>query len=262
MNNSVEKKFMRKFGLLLTNICFFITMSGCVPHQINSISTITPQPVGDPCLEGNRSNSTIHISPTDVSSLSVNAIRSEILSYLNSGGSASGLQPLILDIQNNIIGSIMEIDLHDDGIKEIVLSTTIASEVDQYKAGWVGVYECQMGKYSASYAELGPFIEYVKVTSIQDALHTGTRQIFAEYKWQGMSCTVGLQVLALSSDKWSWVFGNYLNCPATVSIRANQTTGTTEIIFQGILHDVMGNEPDKEVTQVYTVNDGEFQLQP
>jgi hypothetical protein len=262
MNYSVEKKFMRKFGLLFTNICFFIMLLGCVPHQINSISTITSQPVGDPCLERDHSNSSIPISPTDVPSLSVDAIRAGILRYLNSGGSASGLKPLILDTQNNIIGSIMETDLNDDGIKEIVLSTTIASQVDQYNAGWVGVYECQRGKYSASYAELGPFIEYVKVKSIQDALHTGTPQIFAEYKWRGMSCTVGLQVLGLSSDEWSWVFGNYLNCPATVSIQTNQTTGTTEIIFRGILHDVMGNEPDKEVTQVYTVNDGEFQLQP
>jgi hypothetical protein len=258
----VEKKFMRKFGLLLTNICFFIALSGCVPHQINGISTITPQSFDDPCLEENHSNSSIHISATDVPILSVDTIRAEIISYLNSGGSAAGLQPLILDNQNNVIGSIMEIDLNDDGIQEIVLSTTIASRVDQYNAGWVGVYECQLGQYSASYAELGPFIEYVKVKSVHDALHTGIPQIFAEYKWQGMSCTVGLQVLALSSDKWSWVFGNYLNCPASVSIRTNQTTGTTEIIFEGTLHDVMGNEPDKEVTQVYTVNDGEFQLQP
>ena len=253
---------MRKIGMLLTNLCFFITLSACVPHQINSISTVTPQPSSDPCLEGNRSNSSIHISPTDIPSLSVNAIRTEIISYLDSGGSASGLQPLILDIQNNIIGSIMEIDLNNDGIEEIVLSTTIASEVDRYKLGWVGVYECQLGKYSASYAELGEFMEYVKVKSIQDTFHTGTPQIFVEYYWNGWSCTVGMQVLALSSDNWSWAFGNYLNCPATVSVQDNPTTGKTEIVFQGILHDVMGNEPDKEVTQVYTVNNGEFQLQP
>lgn len=262
MNYSAEKKFMRKFGLLLTNICFFITLSTCVPHQIDNISTITPQPVGDPCLEGNHSNSSIHISPTDVPSLSVNAIRAEIISYLDSGGDASGLQPLILDIQNNIIGSIMEIDLNNDGIEEIVLSTTTASRVDRYNVGWVGIYECRMGKYSASYAELGEFMEYVKVKSIRDAFDTGTPQVFVEYEWHGWSCTVGMQVLALSSDKWAWTFGNYLNCPATVAVRDNPTTGKTEIVYQGILHDVMGNEPDKEVTQVYRVNNGEFQLQP
>ena len=262
MNYSAEKKFMRNFGLLLTRICLFFTLLGCVPQQINGISTITPLSFVDPCLEGNSNNSSISISPTDIPSLSLNVVRSEIITYLNSGGRASGLQPLILDIQNNVIGSIMEIDLNNDGIKEIVLSTTIASEVDQYKAGWVGIYECQMGEYSASYAELGPFIEYVRVKSVQDALHTGTPQIFAEYKWQGMGCHVGLQVLALSADRWSWTFGNFLSCPATVSMSENKATGKPEIIFQGILHDVMGNEPDKEVTQVYTVNNGEFQLQP
>ena len=262
MNYSVEKKFMRNFELLLTHLCFFITLSGCVSHQLNGISTITPQLVSDPCLEGNHSNSSIHISPTDVPSLSVNAIRAEIISYLDSGGNASGLQPLILDDQSNIIGSIIEIDLNNDGIKEIVLSTTTASRVDRYNAGWVGIYECQMGKYSASYAELGEFMEYVKVKSIQDAFDTGTSQIFLEYYWNGCSCTVGMQVLALSSDKWSWAFGNYLNCPATVSVQDNPTTGKTEIVYRGILHDVMGIEPDKKVTQVYTANNGEFQLQP
>jgi len=253
---------MRNFGLLLANMCFFIMLPGCIPPQINSISTITPQPMGDPCLERNHSNSSIHISPTDIPSLRIEAIRAEIISYLDSGGNASGLQPLILDIQNNIIGSILEVDLNNDGSEEIVLSTTTATEVDRYKLGWIGVYECQMGKYSASYAELGEFIEYVKVESIQDAFQTGTSQIFVEYHWNGWSCTVGMQVLALSSNEWSWAFGNYLNCPTTVSIRTNPTTGKPEIVFQGILHDVMGNEPDKEVTQVYTVNNGEFQLQP
>ena len=42
----------------------------------------------------------------------------------------------------------------------------------------------------------------------------------------------------------------------------NPTPGKTEIIYQGILRDYMGNEPDKEVTQIYTVKNGEFQLQP
>jgi hypothetical protein len=252
---------MGKCGLLLTNICVLIILSGCVPHQINSISTITPQRFDDPCLE-DRSSSSISISPTDIPSLSLDAVRSEIMSYLNSGGSASGLQPLILDNQNSVIGSIMEFDLNNDGIKEIILSTTIASEVDQYKAGWVGIYECQMGKYSASYAELGPFIEYAKVDAVRDLLDIGTPQIYVEYKWQGMGCQVGLQVLALSSDKWSWAFGKFLTCPATVSMSTNKTTGKTEIIYEGILRDVMGNEPDREVTQIFAAENGEFQLQP
>lgn len=42
----------------------------------------------------------------------------------------------------------------------------------------------------------------------------------------------------------------------------NPTTEKTEIIYQGVLYDVMGNEPDKEVTQIYTVGNGEFQLEP
>jgi len=235
---------------------------GCVPRQVNSISTITPQPLDSPCVEGNHSNPSFNFSPADVANLTVNELRSEIVSYLDAGGSASGLQPLILDAQNNVIGSIMEIDLNNDGIKEIVLSTTIASRVDVYNAGWIGIYKCQEGKYSASYAELGGYIEYAKVNSIVDLLDTGSPQIYVEYKWDGGGCLVGLQVLALSSDKWSWAFGNYLNCPATVSMRVNQTTGKTEIIYEGILRDFIGNEPDKEVTQIYTVKNGEFQLEP
>jgi len=253
---------MRDFGLMSANICLFIVLSGCVPQQISSISTVTPHPFHNPCLEANHSNTRIQISPTDVQGLTVDAIRSEIIGYLDSGGSAAGLQPLILDGQNNIIGSVMEIDLNNDGIKEIVLSTTTASRVDRYNAGWVGIYECQTGKYSASYAELGEYMEYAKINSVVDLLNIGSPQIYVEYKWRGGGCKVGLQVLALSSDKWSWVFGNFLNCPATVSMRVNQTTGKTEIIYEGILRDVFGNEPDKEVTQVYTVNNGEFQLKP
>ncbi len=260
MTNSVEKKFMRNLGLSLANICLFLMLLGCVPRQINSISTITPQPLDNPCLKGIHSNSSIHISPTDIPSLTISAIRSEIISYLDSGGNASGLQPLILDDQNNIIGSIMEIDLNNDGIKEIVLSTTTASRVDVYNAGWVGIYECQMGKYSASYAELGGYIEYAKVNSILDLLNTGSPQIYVEYKWNGGGCEVGLQVLGKSSGNWSWLFGNYLSCPATVSMRVNQTTGNTEIIYEGILRDMMNT--DKEVTQIYTVKNGEFQLEP
>jgi len=253
---------MRKSGLILAILCWFIVLEGCVPQPISNFGTVTQQPINDLCLERNLTNSSIHISASDVPDLTIDAVRSEILSYLNSGGTASGLQPMILDIQSNIIGSIMEIDLTNDGVQEIVLATTTASRVDRYNLGWVAVYECQMGKYSASYAELGEFMESVKVKSIQDAFQTGTSQIFVEYEWHGWSCTVGMQVLALSSEKWSWAFGNYLNCPATVSVQANPTTGKTEIIFQGILHDVMGNEPDKKVTQIYTVNNGEFQLQP
>jgi len=253
---------MRNFGVRFANICLFIMLAGCVPQQISNIGTVTPQLLDNPCLDRAPNETSIQISATDIPSLSLDAVRSEIMNYLYSGGRAAGLQPLILDDQSNIIGSIMETDLNHDGIKEIILSTTIASEVDQYKAGWIGIYECQMGKYSASYAELGPFLEYVKVKSVQDALHTGTPQIFAEYKWQGMGCQVGLQVLAFSSDKWSWVFGNFLTCPATVSMSENKTTGKTEIIYKGILRDVMGNGPDKEVTQIFTVENGEFQLQP
>ena len=253
---------MRNIGPILANLCWFIVLVGCAPQQINNFGIVTPRPTNDLCLEKNLTNSSIHISATDVPDLTVAAVRSEILSYLNSGGAASGLQPLILDIQSNVIGSIMEIDLNNDGAQEIVLSTTTASRVDRYNLGWVAVYECQMGKYSASYAELGEFMEYVKVKSIQDAFHTGTSQIFVEYEWHGWSCTVGMQVLALASEKWAWAFGNYLNCPASVLVQQNPTTGKTELVYQGILHDVMGNEPDQEVTQVYTVNNGEFQLQP
>ena len=253
---------MRNLRYIIAKICLFILLSGCVSQQIRNTSTATPQPTENPCLEGNRGNTSIDISPTDVADLTTEAIRSDILNYLNSGGSASGLQPLILDIQNNVIGSILEIDLNNDGVKEIILSTTTASQVDRYNLGWVAVYECQFGTYSASYAELGEFMESVKVKSIQDAFDIGSSQIFVEYEWHGWSCTVGMQVLALSAEKWSWAFGNYLNCPATVLVQDNPTTGKTEIVFQGILHDVMGNEPDKNVTQIYTVNNGEFQLQP
>jgi hypothetical protein len=256
-----KKKFMHNFGLLLAS-SLFIMLLGCVPQQINSISTITPQALDNPCAEANHSNPDINISPANVADLTVNEVRSEIESYLDAGGSASGLQPLILDTQNNVIGSIMEIDLNDNGIKEIVLSTTTASRVDVYNAGWVGIYECKMGKYSASYAELGGYIEYAKVKSIVDLLDTGSPQIYIEYKWDGGGCLVGLQVLGNTSGNWSWVFGNYLNCPATVSMRVNQTTGKTEIIYEGILRDWTSNEPDKEVTQIYMVNNGEFQLQP
>jgi hypothetical protein len=262
MNDSVEMKYMCKFGLLLTNMGLFIMLSGCVQRQISSIDTMTPQPVRDFCLEEKLSNSNIQLSQTDIPDLSVNAVREEIIDYLNSGGSASGLQPLILDIQNNVIGSIVEIDLNNDSRKEIVLSTTTASRVDRYNFGWVGVYECQRGKYSASYAELGEFMEYVKIKSIQDAFNIGTLQVFVEYEWHGFSCTVGMQVLALSAPKWAWAFGNYLHCPANVLVQNNPTTGKTEIIFQGTLHDGMGLEPNKEVTQVYAVGNGEFQLQP
>lgn len=252
---------MRNFGLIFASMCLFIMLLGCVPQQISNTSTATPHSIDNPCSERNV-NTSIHISATDVPGLTVDAVRSEILSYLNSGGNVSGLQPLILDVQNNVIGSILETDLNNDGAKEIVLSTTTASQVDRYNLGWVAVYECQLGKYSASYAELGEFMESVKVKSIQDAFNIGTSQIFVEYEWHGMSCTVGMQVLALSSKKWSWAFGNYLNCPATVSVQNNSTTGATELVYQGILHDVMGIEPDKEVVQVYTVNNGEFQLRP
>ena len=262
MNISVEMKHMCKVGLLLTNMGLFIMLSGCIQQQINSIDTMTPQPVRDFCLEEKLSNSNIQISQTDIPDLSVNAVREEIIDYLNSGGSVSGLQPLILDIQNNVIGSIVETDLTNDGRKEIVLSTTTASKVDRYNLGWIGVYECQRGEYSASYGELGEFMEYVKIKSIQDAFNTGTSQIFVEYEWHGFSCTVGMQVLALSADKWAWAFGNYLSCPATVLVQNNPATGKAEIVFQGTLHDGMGIEPDKEVTQVYTVSNGEFQLQP
>jgi hypothetical protein len=253
---------MRNFGLSLVYIGLFVMLSDCVPDQTSSISTITPQPPENPCLEEKHGDSSIHISPEDVANMSVSEVRSEIINYLDAGGTASGLQPLIVDTQNNIIGSIMEIDLNNDGIKEIVLSTTIASEVDVYEAGWVGIYECQMGKYSVSYAELGGYIEYAKISSIIDLLNTGTPQIYVEYKWDGGGCLVGLQVLGKSVDSWSWIFGNYLNCPATVSLHLNPTTGKTEIIYDGILRDFIGNEPDKQVTQIYTVKNGEFQLQP
>ncbi len=253
---------MRNFRLSLVYIGLFIMLLGCVPDQKNSIGTITPQPFENPCSKGMHSDSSIQISPEDIANLYASEIRSEIMDYLDEGGTASGLQPLIVDTQNNVIGSIIEADLNDDGIKEIILSTTTASRVDVYKAGWVGIYECQMGKYSASYTELGGYIEYARISSIIDLLNTGSPQIYVEYKWNGGGCHVGLQVLGKSVDSWSWLFGNYLNCPATVSMHLNPTMGKTEIIYDGILHDGFGIEPDKEVTQIYTVKNGEFQLQP
>jgi len=250
---------MHNFGF---SLLYIFLLLGCVPHQTNSISTITPTPPENPCLQEKHGDSGVHISPEDVANMSVSEVRSEIINYLDAGGTASGLQPLIRDTQNNIIGSIIEADLNDDDSKEIILSTTIASQVDVYQAGWVGIYECQMGKYTASYTELGGYIEYAKISSILDLLNTGSPQIYVEYKWAGGGCEVGLQVLGKSVNSWSWLFGNYLNCPATVSMHLNPTPGKTEIIYQGILRDYIGNEPDKEVTQIYTVKNGEFQLQP
>ena len=251
---------MPNFKILCANIGLLLMLSSCAASQVNVINTETPEPVNEVCPQRNPDNSSIQVSPIENSSL--NQLRLEIENYLNSGGTASGLQSLILDIQNNTIGSIMEVDLNKDGVSEIVLSTTTSTKVDGHLSGWVAIYECELGKYNASYTELGEFIESAKITSVEDALNIGTSQIFVEYEWGGWSCSVGMQVLGLSSDKWSWVFGNHLNCPATVSVRTNPTTNKTEIVFQGKLHDIMGIEPDKEVIQIFSVKDGEFQLQP
>ena len=251
---------MPSFKILCANIGLFMMLSSCAASQVNVINTQTPASVAEICPQRNRDNSSIQVSPIENSSL--NQLRLEIENYLNSGGTASGLQSLILDIQNNTIGSIMEVDLNTDGVSEIVLSTTTSTKVDGHLSGWVGIYECELGNYNVSYIELGQFMESVTVTSVEDALNIGTSQIFVEYEWGGWSCSVGMQVLGLSSEKWSWVFGNHLNCPATVSVRTNPTTNKTEIVFQGKLHDIMGIEPDQEVIQIFSVKDGEFQLQP
>ena len=255
------RMFMNGHKILLLGICVLLIIANCTPSQAVNVTEEIAQPTEENCLQEPSSNAPFPISPLETSSLS--ELRSLIEEYLNSGGSASGLQILITDDQKNIIGSIIEVDLNKDNVNDILLSTTTSYEiVEGYKVGWIGVFECENGKYQASYAELGGYINYTKIKTVLDLLDTGIPQIFVEYEWDGGSCIVGLQVLAFSSDDWSWIFGNYLHCPATVSIRANQNTGKTEIIYTGIKRDVMGMEPDEEVTEIYTVKNREFQLVP
>jgi hypothetical protein len=251
---------MPNFKILCATIGLFMLLSSCAQSPVSVLSTETVEPITEVCPQRNPDNSSFQVSPIENSSLS--QLRLEIENYLNSGGVATGLQSLILDIQNNTIGSIMEVDLNKDGVSEIVLSTTTSTKVDGHLSGWVGIYQCELGKYNASYTELGQFMGSVKVQSVEDALNLGTSQIFVEYEWGGWSCSIGMQILGQSSGKWSWVFGHYLNCPATVSVRTNSTPSRTEIVFQGKLHDSMGIEPDKDVIQIFSVKDGEFQLQP
>jgi hypothetical protein len=221
---------MNNHKILLIGICVLLIMANCNPSQAVNVTKEMAQPTKGNCLQEPSSNAPFLISPTETSSL--NELRSLIEEYLNSGGNASGLQTLIADDQKTIIGSIIEVDLNKDNINDILLSTTTSYEiVEGYKVGWIGVFECENGKYQASYAEIGGYINYIKIKTVLDLLDTGTPQIFVEYEWNGSNCIVGLQVLAFSSDDWSWVFGNYLHCPATVSIRDNQSTEKTEIVY-------------------------------
>ena len=102
----------------------------------------------------------------------------------------------------------------------------------------------------------------MKVVEVFDALDQGTPQIFVEYLWHGSECQLGLNVLAKTDTGWSIIFDNYLNCPATVSVNNIQDGDAIEIVYQGKLHDVMGFEPDKRVTQVYRVELGNIVFIP
>ncbi len=242
---------MRKINVVFASCyCLTLLLLSCVPQQLNS--TASPQLNAKSCPNTDNSK-TFQFLTDNTEALSV--LQSKIEEFLNSGGNVRKLMPLILDTQNNEIGSLKEIDLDDDGVNEIILSTTSPNGTDR-KYGWVGVYKCSNKKYISSYSELGSYIEYATINSIGDLLGTGTPQIFVEYQWKGNGCTVGLQVLAFSSNKWSWVFGNYLNCPASVFVDVEKA----EIVYTGIKHDFMGFEPDKNVTEIFIVQNGKFEL--
>ena len=234
---------MRKINVVFASSCYLtLLILSCVPQQLNAKS----------CLNTDNSK-TFQFLPNSTEALSV--LQSKIEEFLNSGGNVRKLMPLILDTNKNEVGSLKEIDLDDDGVDEIILSTISPNGTDR-KYGWVGVYKCKNGKYTASYSELGSYIEYVKINEISDLLGTGIPQIFVEYQWKGNGCTVWLQVLAFSADKWSWVFGNYLRCPASVFVDVEKA----EIVYTGIKHDFMGFEPDKNVTEIFIVQNGKFEL--
>lgn len=94
---------MHTFRSLFANLCLFMILSSCATCNA-SADTETAKPVNDVCPRRNDGNSLFQVSLTGNSSL--NQLRLEIEDHLNSGGTASGLQPLIVDIQNNTIGSI------------------------------------------------------------------------------------------------------------------------------------------------------------
>ena len=196
------------------------------------------------------------------SSPSVATLRTEIEHYLNSGYDIEGLNSLTLDKKGRSVGSITETDLTGDGINELIFSTSTSSDYNEYKLGWLGIYECSNGEYHPTYIGYGDFTYSVKVVKVFDALGEGKPQIFVEYLWRGSECQLGINVLAKTDTGWSRVFDNYLNCPATVTVNSIKDGSAIEIVFQGKLHDVMGFEPDKRVTQVYRVESGDFVLIP
>ncbi len=246
-NEIVRAGQLRVF--LITLMVLMLALPGCAPES--QIDTACP-----------KSSATQISFPKSPIPASLSILRSAIKDFLNSGQNAAGLKPLILDDHDNTIGSITTVDVTGDGVKEIVLSTTTSTDIDGYKFGWVGIYECANGRYDAKYAGLGEYIYSMKVNAVLDTLGSGTPQIFVEYRWRGRECHVGLQVLAHSSSGWEWIFGNYLNCPATATVNKNPITGQTQIVYKGTLHDSMGLEPDKEVTQIYIAKNGGFQLAP
>ena len=235
-------------AFLITLVILIHALSGCAPK--NEIDAPCPK------LSGTQTS-----FPKPPKLQNLNVLRSAVKDFLNSGQNALGLKPLILDDRGNVIGSIVTVDVTGDGVNEIVLSTTTSTDTN-YKIGWIGIYECAKGHYDASYAGLGEYIYSARVNAVLDALGSGTPQIFVQYRWRGSECQVGLQVLAHSSTGWEWVFGNYLNCPETATVNKNPITGQMEIIYTGKLHDNMGLEPDKEVTQIYVVKNSGFQLAP
>lgn len=243
----VHVRQLRVFLIIL--VVFMLALPGCASKD--QIDTACPKP----------SAAQIPFPKSPIPP-SLNILRSSIKDFLNSGQSASGLKPLILDDRGKTIGSITSVDITGDGVKEILLSTTTSTDSDGYKSGWVGIYQCVNGHYDATYVPLGEYIYSVKVNAVLDRLGSPTPQIFVEYYWQGSECHIGLQVLAHSTTGWEWVFGNYLNCPASATVIKNPLTGETRIVYKGTLHDSMGFEPDKEVTQVYVARNEGFQLVP
>lgn len=246
-NEIVYSRQLRMF--LISLVALMLALPGCTSK--NQIHAACP-----------KSSATQIAFPKSQTPRSLSILHSAVKDFLDSGQNAAGLKPLILDDRDNTVGSITTVDLTGDGVKEIVLSTTTSTDIDGYKFGWLGIYECANGHYDAKYAGLGEFIYAMKVNAVFDALGSGTPQIFVQYRWRGSECQVGLQVLAHSPTGWEWVFGKFLNCPATAAVNKNPITGQTKIVYKGILHDVMGLEPDKEVTQIYIAKNGGFQLAP
>jgi hypothetical protein len=226
-----------------------ILFSGCT----SSVSTkqVCPEPSSEEIM-----------FRSSESSPSVATLRTEIEHYLNSGHDIDGLKFLTLDKKENSVGTITETDLTGDGINELIFSTSTSSDYNEYKLGWLGIYECSNGEYHPAYIGYGEYTHSVKVVKVFDTLGEGKPQIFVEYLWRGSECQLGINVLAKADTGWSKVFDNYLNCPAAASVNSIKNGSAIEIVFQGKLHDVMGLEPDKRVTQVYRVESGDFVLIP